>query len=74
MNTLPKGWTITRYPGELELRDEHGATRARIPAPNTPMTIGELLDATGFECQECSQWTPKHLRYQSGNICKGCGT
>lgn len=46
MNSLPKGWTLERRTGELELRDEHGTTKAWIPAPNTPMTIGEMLDPT----------------------------
>lgn len=44
MNPLPKGWTLTRYPGQLEIRDEKGVTQVWIPVPNTPMTIGELLE------------------------------
>jgi hypothetical protein len=64
MTSLPKGWTITRYPDQLEVRDDKGTTKAWIPVPNTPMSLVELLEKAAPECcinpDEEPPATPQH--------------
>ena len=42
-SSLPYGWTITEYPGSIELCDEHGRRVAGMGRPNSPMSHADVV-------------------------------